>query len=656
MEKSPTKEKRRILKREIPVKFRLPVLVGLCILSGLYLSAFNILVTTQSIRKVFAWLFSAPLPMLGTALFLALLVLFLALVTRSLFAGGLTVSILVLLAVFINYFKNLLTATPLKLADIVLITKMGQIMELNSTSIQFSRNSIIAIVSMVLWLVVLLVMSRPLRIKWKIGLAVSAAPVALFILLFCVRAVADAWLYAPQKVAITTNYGQAYVNAKTGVVLGLWRSAIRPEDSGIDFTENGEYLPAAQTYIDEIEPGGDAGKSPNVIMLLSESFFDVTELPGITYEEDPLSDFHAAQAAGVSGDFHTRTLGYGTCSIEMEILTGINTRFFSADQLLSEWDPQDLEKLSTVPRLFQENGYYTAFLHTFNDSIYNRTPTYSRLGFDDLYFSGDFAAVDPDAAAAPDYWAYMQNQLSGGLYSDDYLADAIIKLYEREEDSPVFLYGVTMENHTPYPADKYESYDYPFTSGLPEDAVGMLNAVTQGAANSSKALGKLIEYFSDCGEPTIIVFFGDHRPGLPLDSGGMIYSELGMCPENSSEWSLENIEELYSTNYVIWANDESLLPALAGTDDADTSSNFLGLDVLRAADVELDAYWRMIASLKESCTAFTWEYFISADGELGYVPEDYLEGRDLEKFEVMTYLMRQAFSGKKVEPVFYQLK
>ena len=92
----------------------------------------------------------------------------------------------------------------------------------------------------------------------------------------------------------------------------------------------------------------------------------------------------------------------------------------------------------------------------------------------------------------------------------------------------------------------------------------MLNSVTQGAANCSEALGQLVDYLSGREEPVILVFFGDHRPGTPLENGGTVYSELGICPENVADWELEDYAELYSTDYVIWSNCPELLPAENG--------------------------------------------------------------------------------------------
>jgi phosphoglycerol transferase MdoB-like AlkP superfamily enzyme len=628
----------------------------LAFLTGFGLTLASLLITTQSLRVTLGWLAGKPLAVFACTVFLALLVLFVAGASRSLFAGGLVVSVPVLLGSLVDHFKNLITSTPLQISDFGLIGKMGNIAELNSASITFSRNSILAIVLTVLGLAALLVLSRPLRLKWKWSLSAAGAAALLFVLLFSVRSAANAWCFEPLGAELGTSYGQAYLDGKCGMPLGLWRAAISKADG---YTLSQSAIDAAlsdgQNYIDEIDGAGN-DKKPNVIVILSESFFDVTKLPGVSYAEDPVSDFHRACAEGVSGTFYTRTLGYGTCNIELEVLTGINNRFLPSDEMLCYWGGERFDRLSTVPKIFQQNGYYTAFLHTFNDGIYNRTPIYTHLGFDDLYFSGDFAAIDPEAAAAPDYWAYMSGKIAGEFYSDDYMADLIIDLYqEKKDDCPIFLDVATMENHTPFAADKYAEYDYPFTSGLSEEGVGELNALTQGVADSSKALGKLIDYFSACDDPTVIIFFGDHRPGLPLSDGSTVYSALGMCGESNADWSIEELANLYSTNYVIWSNDESLLPGAAGS-SMDTSCAFLGLEALRAGGMPLDSYWRMIASINQSCTAYTWQYFVAKDGTVSDSLPASLSDGDAQKFKDMTTLMRQALSTDGGEAAVDTLK
>ena len=309
------------------------------------------------------------------------------------------------------------------------------------------------------------------------------------------------------------------------------------------------------------------------------------------------------------------------------------------------WEQDELLTVDSVVRQFADAGYYTAYLHTFNDGIYNRTELYKALGFQDMFFSGDFAAIDPEAAAASYYWSYMNTKLSGQYYSDDYLADVTTMLYEQKvEEGPVFLWMATVENHTPFYAEKYDSYEFPFESELSQEAVGVLNAVSQGVANCSEALGKLLDFFSEREEPVIVVFFGDHRPGMPLESGGTVYSELGMAPENVADWTLENYAELYVTDYVIWSNDPSLLPAEPGS-RMNSSSTLLGLETLQLAGMELDEYWSMCAVVDTISDAWTWNFFVPQGGEPCYSPFSVLPNDELDIIRAMRAFMNSTFYG-----------
>ncbi len=655
--KTPSDNERRKLHRpEAPARMRLLLRALLSLLTGLGLTLCLQLIAGQSLHQTLAFLWESPFALLAQGLFLALPVFFLASLTYSLLIGGAVVSVLALALGLINYYKTLITSTPLLLADFALVGKLGEITALNSTSITVSRNTAIAVIACAVWLAVLWWLSRCARPEGRKGSLIAAGAAAvIFLLAFAVQPVANFWCFRPLNAGLTAPVTQATVSQRCGVPLGLWRAVLVSGDAfKVDEDDREDILSEADATLQAQEEDLPVREKPNVIMVLSESFFDVTELPGVQYAEDPVSDFHAACAEGVSGTFYTRTLGYGTSNIELELLTGINTRFFARDDSLIYWEPSAFEKLLTVPHAFAEQGYYTAFLHTFDDSIYNRTPIYERLGFDDLYFSGDFAAVDPEAAAAEDYWAYMGQRISGDFYSDAYMAELIIDLYEREEeDGPVFLYAATMENHTPFAADKYDNYEFPFTSGLSEEGVGVLNAFTQGAANASKMLGTLIDYFSAQEEPTVIVYFGDHRPGLPLESGGTVYSALGMCPEDQADWSVEETAELYSTDYVIWANDPAYLPGEAGQTQ-DTSCTFLGLRTMQCAGLPLDAYWRMLEDISGVFTAYTWNYWLSAEGELSAAPEA-LDTDKERRLNVMTWLVREPAASTGT-PAFYTLE
>lgn len=615
--------------------------------AGWVLTAVSELITTQSFADAAALLFGFTPRAVATAAFLGLVICTLGFLCRSIFAGGLVVTLSVAGLSFANYYKMLITSTPLYVQDIRLVTQVGGIMELNEASMKFSGESAAAVVIMLLVLVGLFFVSRRFRPRLREGLISGLISAILFASLFCVPASVESWFYGPvgsgQAAAQDT---QIVHNSRCGVLLGLWRSVVLGGEEELipEPDEEELMLMNAQSWIEEL-PDTEKDEQPNVIFVLGESFFDVTELPGVSYAEDPVADFHRICSEGVSGKFYTHTLGYGTENIELEIMTGINTRFFSWDDMIYGWEQEKLLTYPSLPQLFSDAGYYTAYLHTFNDGIYNRTALYTALGFQDMYFSGDFAAIDPEAAAAPDYWGYMYGKIAGEFYSDDYLADVTAELFDQKAgEGPVFLWAVTMENHTPYTADKFSSYDFPFESDLGDEAVGVLNAVTQGVADCSEALGKLVDHLAAQDEPVIVVFFGDHRPGTPLESGATVYSELGMCPEDVADWELEDYAELYSTDYVIWSNDPSLLPAEPGS-RMNTSSTLLGVEALQLAGIDLDEYWSMCAVVDTVSDGWTWNFFVPQDGEPCFSPFAGLDEEGLDIIQAMRVFMNSTFYG-----------
>ena len=146
--KTPSANERRKLHRpEAPVKWRVQLCALLSLLTGLGITLCLQLIASQSLRQTLAFLWEAPFALLAQGFFLALPAFFLATLTRSLLVGGAVVSVAALALGLINYYKTLITSTPLLLADFALVGKLGEITALNSASITVSRNTAIAMIA-----------------------------------------------------------------------------------------------------------------------------------------------------------------------------------------------------------------------------------------------------------------------------------------------------------------------------------------------------------------------------------------------------------------------------------------------------------------------------------------------------------------------------
>lgn len=576
---------------------------------------------------------------------MALLTGLLTFFTRTILPGAILTAVAPTIMVFSSYFKALITSVPLTVQDFLLLGQLGDITQLNASSLHFSPLSLGCILFLVLWLVAVCLLLYPVRLERKVSLWAGAGCVAAVALVYGVAA--NPLIFAPRGVSIDQKLSQATVNRETGVLLGLWRGALNQVYMALHEgdTSPEELERAAQQAAELASQEADATveTQPNVILILSESFFDVTRLPGVTFDGDPLETFHSLQQEGVSGTFYTRSLGYGTCNIELEILTGMNTGLLWGEDLYN-MDPQVFSRLPSVPSVLRDSGYSTRMVHMYDDSIYKRTPMFEAMGFEETYFQDDFAAIDPQAGDE----AYLEGQREGSFYSDAYLSQLLMDLYEDGKgEGPQFLYGISMENHAPYDKEKYDAQELTvaFQSDLKGQAQEMLQAVVQGTHDASEALGQLADYFRDQEEPTVIVFFGDHRPGVGLTDGGTVYSKLGLCSSDYSRWSTQEMKELYSTDYLIWSNDPDYLPGQPG-DQVDRGSNYLGVDLLNLAGVEKPVYWSFLQNLSHTRLNDTWVYSLAQDGTLTY--RHPTTGSDGEKLDLLSTLLDDTLYGDQV--------
>lgn len=581
-----------------------------------------------------------------TAILYAVPIFLLAVVFNRLWLSGLLVSVAALIMALVDYFKTAINGTPLELADFGLAGNLGEVAgvagELTPPVDFWRALAALVVCAAALFLFRGLTRLRRPRVRF---LSVSGALLALLMLFSTTggRIIGDLFL-----VDVYARMPAANNNRFYGLTLALWRTAVM-QDTPAPEGYSREYMEQVLAEIDGLlEENGLTDRTqtqrPNVIFILSEAFFDLTRLPEFTYDADPLANFHALESEGISGTFHSHYLGYGTGYIEMAMQYGVNNLDFGSSTNICFLEDQQYEKFDALAEQFTKGGgYRTEMLHAYNDSLYNRTVTYPLLGYDQLYFSQDVQELGVDWQGSP----------YGGYYlKDEYLFRAMLGRLEEINagGEQAFLFGITMENHQPFDAEKfnYECQIGVSGSDLSEDNMAIVRVMLEGITRADQALGVLTDALRQTDEPTVVVFFGDHRPNLFMTDGDTVYTKLGLCPENETDsWTPEQVNDLYSTDYLIWANDPALLQGQAGT-RRESSVTALGPQVLDLLGIPESRWWALESLVSGTALTNTDLYFVDAQGN-AYTSENDapLTAEQRHLLDLRRAVVYDAFYGKQ---------
>lgn len=591
------------------------------------------------------WCLASLPPFCLTAVLYGGAALFVGLLTGCFWIGALTVSTAGTALALVSYFKFAINGTPLEVEDFGMIGQMNQVMgvagDLKVPGFAWAAMGMLALLTLFFFLLkkeLSLGSGRTrfvlLSVELALGLALVVGPGA--------SAMGQAFSVNTQDRVMSTVAYRDY-----GLTLGLWRDACllanrEPENY------SAEYMDGVVKKLDEIlgtsQSASDPQKQPNVIFILSESFYDMTRLPGLTLSADPAENYHRLSKEGISGRFYTSYLGYGTGYIEQSIFSGLTGKDLKPGTNICFRDPGDYSLLDSIVTPFKTAGYDTEMLHSYNNSLYNRTVTFPRIGFDHLLFSAEMQALDMNIQGSP---------YAGGYYlSDHVFTQALLNRLDaaNADGKKAFLFGISMGNHQPFNPEKfgYKCQIGITSDELDQDDLAITKVMLEGLTRADQALGELTDALRERKEPTIVVFFGDHRPNLFLTDGDTVYSHLGLCDGNDcSNWSIDQVADLYSTDYLIWANDAALLKQPAGTKQ-DTGLTALGPAVLDAANMPRTRYWAMQERLSRSLLVNTDLYCVTAEGDPSWnVSSASLTDEDRELMKLRDAIVYDTYYGQR---------
>ncbi len=270
---------------------------------------------------------------------------------------------------------------------------------------------------------------------------------------------------------------------------------------------------------------GDKDKTTeaNIIFLQLESFFDVNSIGSISYSQNPVPVFTELLRNYSHGYLNVPTFSAGTANTEFEVLTGMNIDFFGIGEFPYQTVVEDTVTES-LPFSLKEKGYRTHAIHNNSATFYNRNIIYSNLGFD------TFTSLE---------YMYDVKYNELGWAGDMCIAPAITDCLNSTKD-PDLIYTIGVQTHGSYPANADNSA-YPISVyGIENETEKISYEYYINQLREVDAfLGALISELEIRDEPTVLVVFGDHKPGFKFE-----------------KWNVAN-ENLYQTEYVIWSNFET---------------------------------------------------------------------------------------------------
>ena len=558
------------------------------------------------------------LAMKNAAVLAFTLMLALYFLVRRIWAAMALVSVPMLVCHMINAFKLNLRNEPFFPWDITLAGEATNI--LGDISLEPSKAMILAVGCIAAAIVIAAILDRLVLRRNRPGRLVSlscfAAAAAGFAILW------GSWM------------SQSYIQAHT-IPLRVYNQHWSYKENGFLYTFVANIYHAqvpepegysAQTLRELTADycGSEGSVEPNVIVVMSEAFSDLWNAENLTFDQELAPNFMALAGQYLSGNCMTSEYGGNTANCEFEVLTGYSTWMMPNGTVM--YMSYLNQPTDSYVSYVKSRDYYAVAVHPYQRSFFSREKAFELLGFDEFYSAEAFQGTERLRVAQ--------------YVSDLDVADRIIEEFEKNQqtDRGFFCHTVTMLNHTSYYNGDWpeeERVGMQADCELTDTEYAVLVSYATGLRHADSMLGKLVDYFSQVEEPTVILFFGDHQPSLGTP-GYELMQRIGYVADNTS---LEGILALQSTPYLIWNNFEETPTAAR----MDMSMFHLLPYMTRTLDLPRPAFHSYMDGLFEMTRGVTRQVSLDGNG----TPVLTLEGEAKEAFEKYLCIVYDGLMGKQ---------
>ena len=345
----------------------------------------------------------------------------------------------------------------------------------------------------------------------------------------------------------------------------------------------------AREALASYETAGTPANTPNIIVVMNEAFSDPAVLGGFTTNEDYMPFVHSLLRGAedtVSGLLNVSVKGGNTANTEFEYLTGNSMAFLPYGSI--PYQQYIKNETPSMASWLSGFGYRTVAMHPYRAAGWDRNKVYPLMGFDEMYFE-EF---------------YKDSGVIRKYVSDEADYEKIIQIYEQKEPGePLFLFNVTMQNHSSY--NDWADYDN-FSPDITVDGSDseVLSAYLSLMKLSDQATERLVDYFAKEEEDTVIVFFGDHQP-----TDSVVNPVLKLNGTSSSSLSAEEEALRYQVPFFIWANYD-----IEEESGLNISANYLASRTLDAAGLPKPGYFSFLSELEKQAPVISANHVSLSDG------------------------------------------
>lgn len=553
----------------------------------------------------------------GVTAFLFYIVMgFLFALTGSMRFSGCFLCIFSIIFSLTNYFTTTFRGIPILASDLTIMGTAMNVVGNYKYSLDLTRT--ITLLGLIAWCILLFRVKRLRLPKGKKRISAILGSAVICFASFWIMIYTPVMTVTPMHVTVNT-FRPIKSYRKNGCVLTFMRSIQlmiihKPDGYSANAAEE-----IAAPYRSETSSGN--AKTPNVIAIMDEAFADLRAVGDFRTSEDVMPFYHSLTKNTVKGFSYVSVFGGQTANTEFEFLTGLSKAFVPASAT-----PYQLYIKSLLPGLTTHLGNqdYQGMLafHPFRANGYNRDHVYPNLGFSDF-----ISLKDLDVSASDKIRNFVSDAADFQVIIDQY------EQAKKKSNAPFYLFNVTMQNHSGYDQD-FDNLDMPISIEEKCDDPELkryLNLIH----HSDTALKSLIEYFSKQEDPTVIVFFGDHEPGLSNE----VYSKI--LGKNVEKLSAEENMNLYKTPFLIWANYD-----IEEQENVNISMNYLSTLMLESTGMKLSPFNQFLLDIHKQIPVLTTNGYFGEDGSYYSLKDEsspYYES--LRKYQILQY--NDLFDKKK---------